>query len=226
MSVPDPQPAKTAGLFETMRLWRRRVRFADLHRARMEASAAALSLPFDAARWARALREATARAPCGGALLRVQLDADGAVTWTTRPLAPLAVPVRLVVAESVRADANSPLLPHKTTERELYDEAFAEALRRGADDALIVSTAGRVTETSRFTVFYRLGGRWHTPPVSDGLLPGILRGLLVARRRVGVRSLPASEVAAVEAWSVGNSARGCLPACLVVEDTSGRPHTP
>lgn len=218
MTPGERAPTHAFGLFETMRLWRRRVRFSDRHRARMEASAQALGLPFDAALWATALREATAHAPCGGALLRVALASDGAVTWTTRPLYPVVLPVRLVVAETVRAHQNDPLLQHKNAERRLYDAAFAEARRRHADDALLLNTAGRVTETSRFSVFYRLGDRWHTPPVEDGLLPGVLRGVLVARGRVAVRSLPLGDLDAVEAWAVGNSARGCLPASLLPRD--------
>lgn len=212
MSAPCLAEPEPLALVETMRLWRRRFRFADWHRARLAASAEVLGLPFDPSRWAAALREAAARGPCGAALVRVALDADGRIGWTARPLAPLARPVRLAL---VAADTSDPLLRHKTTRRGLYDAALVQAQARGAADALLVNARGHVTETTRMNVFYRQGGRWHTPPPSDGLLPGVLRAVLVTRGRVAERPLHVDDLARVEALCVGNSARGMLSARLL-----------
>lgn len=198
-------------LIETMRLARRRVRFADRHAARMAASAAALGWAFDPARWRSVLREAVERGSDGVLLLRVALSADGAMTLATRPLVPWPSPVRLAV---VPFDTSDPLLPTKTTRRDRYDDALVLATGQGADEALLVNTHGCVTETTRMNVFYRHDGRWYTPPLADGLLPGILRGVALERGWAAERSLCWDEAHAVEAWRIGNSARGCFDAVV------------
>ncbi|MCA0269465.1 MAG: aminotransferase class IV [Bacteroidetes bacterium] len=198
-------------LIETMRLWHGRVRFADRHAARMASSSAALGWTFDAARWQRTLREAAASEPDGASLLRVVLGSDGAMTYALRPLVPLAAPVRLA---GVPFDISDPLLPLKTTRRDRYDDAHAVAVGQGADDALLVNAAGHVTETTRMNVFYRQDGRWHTPPLADGLLPGILRGVALERGWATERVLRIEDVRLVEAWRVGNSARGFFEATV------------
>lgn len=199
-------------LFETMRLRRGRVRFADRHAARLAASAAALGWAFDSSRWASVLREAAESGADEPSLLRVTLASDGRMAYALRPLVAWPSPVRLV---PVPFDTSYPLWPtQKTTRRERYDDALAVAMGQGADDALLVNPAGFVTETTRMNVFYQQDGRWYTPPVSDGLLPGILRGVAVERGGVAVRSLRLDDVRRVEAWRVGNGARGCFGAVV------------
>ena len=49
----------------------------------------------------------------------------------------------------------------------------------GAFDSLFVTADGRLVEGGRSSVFVKLDDRWWTPPVSDGALPGVMRGLLL-----------------------------------------------
>jgi branched-subunit amino acid aminotransferase/4-amino-4-deoxychorismate lyase len=44
---------------------------------------------------------------------------------------------------------------------------------------LILNSDGNVTETSSANLFWVEGGTLHTPPVSDGVLPGVTRRLVV-----------------------------------------------
>lgn len=57
--------------------------------------------------------------------------------------------------------------------------ALDAAFGSGADEALLVDRQNRVLEGARSNVFAVIGGRLATPPVRLGILPGIVRGLVL-----------------------------------------------
>ncbi|MDZ4737851.1 MAG: aminotransferase class IV [Rhodospirillaceae bacterium] len=59
--------------------------------------------------------------------------------------------------------------------------AAREARARGADDALLLNTAGAVACTTIANIFLMRGSRLVTPPVGDGVLAGVMRGLVLER---------------------------------------------
>ncbi len=80
----------------------------------------------------------------------------------------------------LRVSSRDPNLRHKRTDRRLYETAADEAARRGLGDVVLRNERGHLTETSRFALFVDPGdGHWRTPRLESGLLPGVLRGLLV-----------------------------------------------
>lgn len=205
-------------LFETMR-WEpgQGVRHLDRHLARLEHSAQALGFELDTATLRAALDTFARDAPPVVTRLRLALAHDGRLSLTHAPLAPLAEgPVRLLVgAEPLPEDR--PLSAHKTTLRRHYDAGVRAAESAGAFDTLFFDTAGRLVEGGRSNVFVRLDGRWWTPPLADGALPGVMRGVLLADPAWGARerSLTRAELARAEGLVVCNALRGALPAELV-----------
>jgi para-aminobenzoate synthetase/4-amino-4-deoxychorismate lyase len=105
------------------------------------------------------------------------------------------------------------MLFHKTTARERYDRAAARF--PDADDVVLVNTAGRVTETTRANVAIRIDGRWVTPPIEDGLLPGCERAALLADGTL--REAPVTLFSFEHADEIAflNSVRGWKPAVLL-----------
>jgi len=57
--------------------------------------------------------------------------------------------------------------------------AKAEAVRQGADDALMLNSAGHVAEASVANVFVVKDGVLMTPPTTDGCLEGVTRGSVI-----------------------------------------------
>ncbi|MDO9217038.1 MAG: aminotransferase class IV, partial [Lacisediminimonas sp.] len=108
--------------------------------------------------------------------MRVALHASGEWEIETARLAELTAPVRLLVAAD-RTDAADLFLQHKTTLRERYDLGWRNAEAQGAFDTLFFNTRGELTEGGRSNVFVKLDGRWVTPPLSCGLLPGVMRSV-------------------------------------------------
>jgi para-aminobenzoate synthetase/4-amino-4-deoxychorismate lyase len=146
----------------------------------------------------------------GAMVARVDLDSAGNVRLRSRPgpAAPTA-PVALILSP-FRTDPDDRLLRHKTTLRPLYDREHLRATENSFFDALFLNRLDRVTEGAITNVCVRLGDCWVTPPVDDGLLPGIWRARFIAEHRCEERSLSLDDLLAAEEVVVGNSVRGAI----------------
>ena len=209
-------------LFETMRATREGVPLLARHLARLERSAQAFGFPFDRVALAGEVARACASLDgVGDYRMRVALTPDGVASVTAAPLAPLQAsweaPVQLVVASQPREAAHS-LPSHKTTLRATYDAAWQAAERAGAFDAVFFNADGTLAEGGRSTVLVKLDGAWWTPPLSSGVLPGVMRAVLLddATPWLGTplheRVLTRADVARAEAIAVCNALRGVVPA--------------
>ncbi len=210
-------------LFETMRATRAEgVPLLDRHLARLEHSARAFGFGFDRDALVREIARVCAALPEDGAhRMRLSLQHSGAFSVTAAPLSPLPAawdaPVRLHIAPQAREAVHS-LPHHKTSLRAAYDAAWQAAEREGAFDAVFFNADGTLAEGGRSTVLVKLEGQWWTPPLSAGVLPGVMRGVLLddARPWLGVplreRVLTRAEVARAEAIAVCNALRGVVPA--------------
>ena len=191
------------------------VRYLDRHLARLGHSARVLGFAFDGAA-ALAAIQACMPSPGVTSRLRLTLAHDGTVRAVAAPLAALPDgPVGLRIAERRLPDAN-PLAAHKTTLRQHYDEGVRAAERAGAFDSLFFSASGRVVEGGRSSVFVCRGGRWFTPPLADGVLPGVMRGMILQDPawNASERSLTIDDLRRADALMVCNALRGPLPARL------------
>ena len=113
-------------------------------------------------------------------------------------------------------DANDARLAHKTTARETYDSAWRTAEQHGAFDMLFFNARGELTEGGRTNVFVRIGRRWYTPPLACGLLPGVMRGVLLEDPawQATERVLSRDDVLKAEHIVLCNALRGPLLANL------------
>jgi para-aminobenzoate synthetase/4-amino-4-deoxychorismate lyase len=193
------------------------LRYLSQHLQRMAGSAQDLGFAFDAARADQRLREHVQSLPTDAAhRVRLALAHDGRLSITSERLAPLPEqPVRLILAPHPVARP-ALLARHKTTLRQDYDAGVRAAQACGAFDSLFFSPDGRLTEGGRTNVFVKLGGRWWTPPVSDGVLPGVMRAVVLQdpQWQVGERSIHRDELAGAQGWMVCSALRGTLMARL------------
>ena len=78
-----------------------------------------------------------------------------------------------------------------------YDERYEivdEARAHGFDDAIIFNSANNVTETGLSNIAFLIDGLWVTPPITAGILPGVMRAIAVERCGVQVRNVHITEV--------------------------------
>lgn len=175
------------------------------HLARLVRSAARLGWPCDA----QAARRALAGPAGQAARLRLTLDRDGGIEVTQAAL-PTARPEWRLALATARLDADDPWLGVKSTRRAIYDDARA-ALPEGIEELLFLNQRGEVCDGTITSVFFDRGQGMRTPPLSSGLLPGVLRAQLIAEGGCHEELLLASDLPRVRLW-VGNALRGLIPA--------------
>ncbi|MGZ3519940.1 MAG: chorismate-binding protein [Vulcanimicrobiaceae bacterium] len=187
------------------------------HLDRLAATAEYFAIPFDRGQALRTI--AAAVATPYPSFVRLRLSLGGALAVTHEPLPPTPEPVRICLAEA-RVRSNDFMLGYKSSWRPAHDAAAREAAKAGCFDAILRNERGELTEGSRTTIFVQMGNMLYTPPLSCGLLPGILRQELVNAGRAVERVLFAEDLATADAIYVGNSVRGLLQIDLVGEPIS------
>lgn len=130
-------------------------------------------------------------------------------------------PVR-VVLDDEPVDPADFLRYHKTTHRAPYDRRIQH--HPEADDVILVNTRGEITESTISNVVVRLDGRWFTPPLDSGCLPGVYRAVLLEEGTIRERSIGVEELASCEDLGLINSVRLWRPAVVVGTGTSREAH--
>ncbi|KVQ41814.1 anthranilate synthase [Burkholderia territorii] len=209
-------------LFETTAATRADgIRHLERHLARLRRSADAFGFRLDADALRREIDAHCAALDGDGPYrMKLALAKDGAVDITAAPLKPLpAGPVGVMLASAhgfAPTRTDDALLVHKTTRRAEYDRAWQAAEALGGFDMLFVNERGEVTEGGRSNLFVKLDGRWVTPPLSSGVLPGVMRGVLLDDRTFGAeeRIVTLDDLARADALLLTNALRGALDAVL------------
>jgi para-aminobenzoate synthetase/4-amino-4-deoxychorismate lyase len=227
MNTPPPVSFE---LLETLALVDGQLRHAALHLARMAASATHFGWHWDADPAQVALAQLQAAHPTGAWRVRLLMHpaasaANGGNSEAPKPVfeaqafalpptvASEAQPLRLQLAQRPLAEAHTDWVAHKTTWRAHYD-AFTPT-DPAVFDTLLYNPQGEVTECTRGNVAAWLDGRWVTPHLRCGLLPGIGRAVALQQGRLVEQVIPLADVPRIGAWAFLNSLRGWLPARLV-----------
>jgi 4-amino-4-deoxychorismate lyase len=171
-----------------------------LHLARLQRSAGLLG-------WI--CPDVSPHGPDHPARLRLTLDRTGRVEWEVAVLPPAKAEWRVGLALDCLSSSD-PWLSVKSTRRSVYDTARA-ALPAGLDEVLFLNERGEVCEGTITNIFFDRGQGMRTPPLSSGLLPGVLRTELACPEEV----LLAEDLPNVRLW-VGNALRGLIPATFSV----------
>ncbi|HZZ66277.1 MAG TPA: chorismate-binding protein [Candidatus Baltobacteraceae bacterium] len=174
------------------------------HLTRLHASASAFGIQVDDTALSTRLHECSDE----HRLIRLRAGSDG-VAVRAEPFEAPAQPVDICLSQ-FRIQSDDPFLRYKTAWRPAHDRAAREAAARGCFDAILQNERGELTEGSRTNLFIRIGGELLTPPLQSGVLPGILRGRLLAQNNVVERVVTQYDLAQADAIYVGNSARGLL----------------
>ncbi len=209
--------ASEMSLFETMYATRQTgCRNLSQHLQRLHASCTWFGIACDPARLEQMLTAHCQQFPQQFPLdapyrVKLSIAGDASIQIQSAPLAPLTQPARLLISTPLPI---SPLprflLAHKSSVRQAYDAAWQAAEQQGAFDQLFGNAQGKITEGGRSNVFIKLDGQWYTPPLQDGVLPGIARAALLAELAAQERSLSLDDLAkASEVW-LCNALRGAF----------------
>ena len=86
-----------------------------------------------------------------------------------------------------------------------------EAHNAGFDDYLLINHEGKVTETAIANLVFQIDEQWVTPPLSDGVLPGVMRALLIEKAGVLVQQIEARQVSTINSGFVVSSLKIAQP---------------
>ncbi len=205
-------------LLETLGLHGGKLRHRSEHLARMRAAAEHFGYPWDESRVEASLEASLddlARTHSQGAWrVRLLLNAQGRPRVEAAALAPTPAPVLLALAERPFPQAHSEFTRHKTTRRAHY-AAFAPAPDSGVFDTVLYNEAGEITESTFGNLAMLIDGRWVTPPLACGLLPGVGRAIALRDGRVAEAVVRVQDIPRVQGWAFINSLRGWQKAQLV-----------
>ena len=192
-------------VLESLRLESGQLHRLERHLARAAASAEHFGFKWDEQRVRAALQSACLAHPSGVFKLRLLSDARGQAQVEVAALpAPPAQAPRVALAERPMPTADD-FIRHKTTQRGAY-AAFPAP--NGCLDTLLINEAGELTEFTIGNLALRLDGRWCTPPVTAGLLPGVMRAHLLESGELVERPLTPADLARADAIELINSVRG------------------
>jgi len=183
-----------------------------LHKTRMKDAAKALGYPFDEAALEAALLPLEAyKTP---QRVRLTLNAKGRFNFTHADYVPLTgLKISLSKYPLTLQFQNT---AQKISHRQFYD-GERERLKAltGGNEVLFLNADGNLTEGSFTSLFIEKDGQLLTPPLSAGLLPGILRQDLLKAGRAHEKTLTPDMLEQADAIYLGNSLRGLIPATLI-----------
>jgi branched-chain amino acid aminotransferase len=207
------------GLFETLAVRQGQIVRLDAHRARFKTGCETLGLPWlpvdlkaiiEAVCAANNFADAAARITltrgiATRGLVPAPAQTKPTLLVTTAPLPGAPPPARCIIAAVTRRNEFSPLARVKSLNYLDGILARREAVARGANEAILLNTAGRVAETTVSNIFIVKNGLIYTPPVEDGALPGIMRATVLAAYDCIQKSLMPDDIVKADGVFLTNS---------------------
>jgi len=117
-----------------------------------------------------------------------------------------------------RVNFFSETVPGSIHKRFPYNDRFAilEAARdEGFDDSILFNAKNEITETAVANLVFLINGAWVTPPISAGLLPGVVRAVAIEECGIGVRAIHISEVPEIQSGFMLSSLRIAQPIAFI-----------
>ena len=184
-AVDDPAVHVGLGLFETIAIRDGRLLDLEEHLDRLGASSRALDIKLDSSYDLRAVLIEEARVvghPHGW--LKLIVTRGGRTVVLNGSVDPATVKTTVhAVLLPWRKNPDDPCANHKTLNYAANELGLEWARSRGADEGLWLNTRSRLTEGCTSNLFILRGGAIFTPAVRDGILPGVIRGIVLAAAR-------------------------------------------
>jgi branched-chain amino acid aminotransferase len=110
-----------------------------------------------------------------------------------------------------RTSGSSSERQHKVFPYTHHLDLLAKAREQGVDEFICVDELGRVTEGAVSNIALRICGQWITPPITSGILPGVIRALAIERCEFLVREISEQDLMSCNAAIAMSSLKIALP---------------
>ena len=109
-------------------------------------------------------------------------------------------------------------VPAKTFPYTSRLEILKSAKQQGCDEAIVINSNHEVCEGAVSNLMFYTDGMWVTPPITQGVLPGVMRALVIENLPVRVRKIDTNDLSHVQAAIVLSSLKIAIP----VQSIDGR----
>jgi branched-chain amino acid aminotransferase len=156
----------------------------------------------------RAVSETIAANPFAIGRLRIHFGDNGCLLITHQEYLESTMPSSLGIFQSGQSGNGIVEKRYPYTENL---QLLTQAQSAGFDDYLLINREGHVTETTIANLILQIDNQWITPPLSDGVLPGVMRALLIEKAGVLVRQIDAGQLPTVTSGFVVSSLKIAQP---------------
>ncbi|KXW56916.1 aminodeoxychorismate synthase component I [Ferrovum sp. PN-J185] len=195
-------------LFETVNLIHGKCVFWDYHFERLKKSANELNFFPPNQTHYLSINELYEQTKLGSYRARFIYHKNGIARWEIYelPVTPITPKVQLA---SSPISSNDFRIRHKTTDRSVYDELFTQN-KDVFFDLILWNERGEITEFTKGNIVLEIDGQLLTPSSESGLLPGILRQVLLENSLIKEKILFKEDLlVAKKIWFI-NSLRGWI----------------
>jgi para-aminobenzoate synthetase/4-amino-4-deoxychorismate lyase len=195
-------------ILETIRFDSGRYRYLIYHLNRMKKSCERIGFPYDEAK-AKETLDSISHVASGLLRIRLLVNRKGDFRAESYDFTRTNKKRKVNLCFSQhKLNENDLFLYHKTTIRDFYTAELNEASKEGCDDTILSDVDGNISETCLRNIFYKQNGRWFTPILLKGGLPGTLRQKLLEKKWISEKDITAIDLQSAEEVLVGNSLRG------------------
>lgn len=214
------QPSPTFSLLETM-LYNGAIFLLEEHLDRLCTSADFFNIPVNREQLRDALDNYTASLPAGYWKVRLLLHRNGTHEIKATQIGSADPPdlpdlpnlpnkskcLKVSLADTP-ISKNNVFLYHKTTHRSVYETA--KQAHPEADDVLLWNGAGELTESTIANIVAEIDGKLITPPISCGLLAGVMRRHLLQTGKIHEGVIRKDDLKHIKNLYLVNSVRGWM----------------
>jgi len=118
------------------------------------------------------------------------------------------------LSESARLNFYSQTVPGLIHKVFPYDHRFSiiqAANDEGFHDSILFNSKNEITETAVANLVFKIEDSWVTPPISAGVLPGVVRAIAIENCGVRVRAIHVSEIPEIQSGFLLSSLRIAQP---------------
>jgi branched-subunit amino acid aminotransferase/4-amino-4-deoxychorismate lyase len=200
------------GLFETLRTENGSVQFLARHMRRVVASARVLEIPVpDEDLVSQAIDELLAATPHEVGRLRLSFSKERFIA-THDSYTSEEKPLKVMVSHELSSTVGR---QYKSFPYSARLNMLQEAITAGCDELIQIDQHDRVCEGAVSNYAFRIGGQWRTPPITAGILPGVIRAIAVEKCGVVVKDLSRADLTSCEAAIVLSSLKIALPVASI-----------
>ncbi|MBC7463977.1 MAG: aminotransferase class IV [Actinobacteria bacterium] len=205
------------GLFETLKTINGCPQFLNLHFQRVFNGARVLNIGIpNVAQLKKSLLEFIEmnQVQTSAGRLRIEFYDDGTINLSHSPYEPWTSPAALTTT-GLRVNEKSTISGVKSLPYRENMELIKRANESGFDEVIRFNTRNHVCEGATSNLLLKIHGKWVTPNLASGCLPGITRALCLRWFEIQERSIHRDELADVESVFILSSLRGLQPAISI-----------